>query len=63
MIAGPRTEAQWQAYLPALKTTLTDEDEAFVDSLVHPGHSSTPGYTDPGHPVEGRVLAPHRWLT
>jgi aryl-alcohol dehydrogenase-like predicted oxidoreductase len=63
VIAGPRTEAQWQAYLPALQTTLGDADEAFVDGLVHPGHSSTPGYTDPGHPVEGRVLAPHRWLT
>jgi hypothetical protein len=30
-------------------------DEALVDRLVHTGHTSTPGYTDPGHPVVGRV--------
>jgi aryl-alcohol dehydrogenase-like predicted oxidoreductase len=53
-ITGPRTEAQWQSYLPALSLTLTAEDEQFVDSLVPPGHASTHGYTDPGYPVEGR---------
>ena len=54
-IAGPRTEAQWDQYLRALKVKITTEDEAFVDQLVSPGHTSTPGYTDPGHPVEGRT--------
>jgi aryl-alcohol dehydrogenase-like predicted oxidoreductase len=54
-IAGPRTEEQWEAYPRALGVRLDAEDEAFVDALVHPGHASTPGYTDPGHPVEGRV--------
>lgn len=53
-IAGPRTEEQWQAYQRALSVKITTEDEAFVDSLVAPGHPSTPGFTDPGHPVEGR---------
>ncbi|MFP3248932.1 MAG: aldo/keto reductase, partial [Paraburkholderia sp.] len=53
-IAGPRTEAQWDSYGEALKLSLTSEDEQFVDSLVVPGHASTPGYTDPGYPVEGR---------
>jgi len=55
-IAGPRTEQQWDAYVQTLDVKLGDEDEAFVDDLVHPGHSSTPGYTDPAYPVEGRGL-------
>jgi aryl-alcohol dehydrogenase-like predicted oxidoreductase len=55
-IAGPRTEAQWDSYLPALQLELDADDETFVDTLVPPGHVSTPGYTDPGYPVEGRQL-------
>ncbi|HKT99310.1 MAG TPA: aldo/keto reductase [Paraburkholderia sp.] len=53
-IAGPRTEAHWDSYVEALKLQLSPEDETFIDSLVPPGHASTPGYTDPGYPVEGR---------
>lgn len=53
-IAGPRTEAHWDSYVQALNLQLGPEDEKFVDSLVPPGHASTPGYTDPGYPVEGR---------
>lgn len=53
-IAGPRTLAQWEGYVKALEYRFSAEDEAFVNSLVAPGHSSTPGYNDPGHPVEGR---------
>ncbi len=55
VIAGPRTLKQWQDYLPALDYTVTQEDEALVDSLVRPGHASTPGYTDPAYPLNGRV--------
>jgi aryl-alcohol dehydrogenase-like predicted oxidoreductase len=55
-IAGPRTEEQWDSYLPALDVTLGPEDEAFVDDLVPPGHASTPGYTDPAYPIEGRQV-------
>jgi len=55
-IAGPRTEEQWDSYLPALDVTLGPEDEAFADDLVPPGHASTPGYTDPAYPIEGRQL-------
>jgi aryl-alcohol dehydrogenase-like predicted oxidoreductase len=55
VIAGPRTLTQWQDYLPALDYTVTPEDEALIDSLVSPGHPSTPGYTDPAYPLNGRV--------
>lgn len=54
LIAGPRTAEQWQTYVKALKYVFTPEDEAFIDSLVAPGHASTHGFTDPSHPVEGR---------
>ena len=53
-IAGPRTEAQWADYLGALAYRFTAEDEALVDGLVPAGHPSTPGYTDPAYPLEGR---------
>ncbi|HEY6816823.1 MAG TPA: aldo/keto reductase, partial [Croceibacterium sp.] len=55
-IVGPRTEEQWDAYLPALDAVLDADDEAFVDSMVPPGHASTAGYTDPAYPVEGRQV-------
>jgi aryl-alcohol dehydrogenase-like predicted oxidoreductase len=54
VIAGPRTLKQWQDYLPALDCVLREEDETLVDSLVKPGHPSTPGYTDPAYPLNGR---------
>lgn len=55
VIAGPRTLAQWQDYLPAADLSLNAEEEALIDSLVRPGHPSTPGYTDPAYPLNGRV--------
>jgi aryl-alcohol dehydrogenase-like predicted oxidoreductase len=54
VIAGPRTFEQWSSYMGAVGYPWSKEDEALVDELVHPGHPSTPGYTDPGYPVEGR---------
>ncbi|WP_438281158.1 aldo/keto reductase [Pseudomonas alabamensis] len=54
-IVGPRTEAQWDTYAGALEVTLTAEDEAFIDSLVTPGHASTPGFNDVAHFVSGRM--------
>jgi len=56
VIAGPRTLEQWQDYVAAIGTAWTDEDEALVNSLVAPGHPSTPGYSDPQYPFFGRVL-------
>ncbi|ASL45923.1 L-glyceraldehyde 3-phosphate reductase [Burkholderia sp. AD24] len=56
-IAGPRTEAHWDGYMEALKLQLGPDDEALVNRLVPPGHASTPGYTDPGYPIEGRRVS------
>ena len=57
VIGGPRTLEQWQDYVGAIGTSWTAEDEALVDSLVKPGHPSTPGYNDPQYPFYGRLLA------
>ncbi len=53
-IVGPRTVEQMTEYVGSLDHELTAEDEALVDSLVPTGHPSTPGYSDPAYPVEGR---------
>jgi aryl-alcohol dehydrogenase-like predicted oxidoreductase len=54
VIAGPRTLAQWQDYAAALGCAIDAADEALVNSLVAPGHPSTPGFTDPAYPLNGR---------
>ncbi len=56
VIAGPRTLEQWNDYLAALGKTFDAGDEALVDSLVSPGHPSTPGYNDPAYPMRGRAI-------
>jgi aryl-alcohol dehydrogenase-like predicted oxidoreductase len=56
VIAGPRTMEQWNDYIGAIGTAWTEDDEALVDSLVRPGHPSTPGYNDPQYPFFGRIL-------
>ena len=54
VIAGPRTLAQWQDYWGALDCVIGADDEALVDSLVKPGHPSSPGYNDPAYPLDAR---------
>jgi aryl-alcohol dehydrogenase (NADP+) len=54
VIAGPRTEEQWDDYPRALDYRFTAEDEALIDRLVTTGHPSTPGFNDPAYPIEGR---------
>ncbi len=54
VIAGPRTLVQMEDYYPAVAIDITAEEESMVDSLVPPGHASTPGYTDPTYPFFGR---------
>ncbi|TCT08601.1 aldo/keto reductase [Paralcaligenes ureilyticus] len=55
VIAGPRTLAQMEDYYPAIDIKISAQEEALVDSLVSPGHPSSPGYNDPGYPFFGRV--------
>ena len=54
-IGGPRTLEQWTDYLGASTHEFSAEDETLVDRLVAAGHPSTPGYSDPAYPIEGRV--------
>jgi aryl-alcohol dehydrogenase-like predicted oxidoreductase len=53
-IVGPRTVEQMKEYVGSLEHEFSSDDEALVDSLVPAGHPSTPGYSDPAYPVEGR---------
>ncbi|HKX41156.1 MAG TPA: aldo/keto reductase [Burkholderiaceae bacterium] len=55
VIGGPKTLAQWQDYLAAVGTPFDADDEAFVSGLVSAGHASTPGYSDPRYPIDGRL--------
>ncbi len=57
VIAGPRTMEQWADYMGAFQHQWNIADEAFIDGLVAPGHPSTPGYSDPAYPLEGRPIA------
>ncbi len=54
ILAGPRTLEQFQGYLKALSYPYDPADEELLNSLVTPGHPSTPGYNDPRYPLEGR---------
>ncbi len=56
VIVGPRTLAHLEAVYGALDLVLDQEDEAFINALVAPGHASTPGYNDPGYPFFGRPV-------
>lgn len=53
-IAGPRTIEQWRSYRAAAGYVLTQEDEDAVDSIVRPGTTAIPQFSDPMYPVEGR---------
>lgn len=59
VLAGPRTLAQWKEYAGALDHLgkLGLADEKLIDSLVPPGQPSTPGYSDPKYPPDGRSVA------
>ncbi|MDB5744839.1 MAG: aldo/keto reductase [Polaromonas sp.] len=56
VIVGPRTLAHLEDVYGALDLVLDQEDEAFIDALVVPGHASTPGFNDPGYPFFGRPV-------
>lgn len=54
VLAGPRTLAQWEAYLAGSRRPWTESDELAVSALVAPGHPATPGFSDPQYPILGR---------
>ena len=54
MIIGPRTMEQFNDNVRCLEVTLTEEDEAFIDSLVPPGEHSGKGFPDTQYPIIGR---------
>jgi hypothetical protein len=56
VIAGPRTEEQWDDYVRALDYPFTADDEALIDRMVVTGHPSTAGFNDPAYPIEGRKV-------
>jgi aryl-alcohol dehydrogenase-like predicted oxidoreductase len=54
VLAGPRTLAQWQAYVSGSQRPWNPGDESAVSALVPPGHPATPGFSDPQYPILGR---------
>ena len=38
----------------AIRYEFTAEDETLIDGLVPSGHPSTPGFSDPKFPIQGR---------
>ena len=57
IIVGPRTLPHLEDVYAAVDIVLDADDEAFVNSLVVPGHSSTHGYNDPQYPFYGRPVS------
>ena len=57
VIVGPRTLAHLEDVYGTSDITLDGEDEAFINALVVPGHSSTHGFNDPYYPFYGRPVA------
>ncbi|MDO8717446.1 MAG: aldo/keto reductase [Polaromonas sp.] len=56
VIAGPRLLSHLEEVYGAVDLVLDQDDEAFVNALVVPGHASSPGYNDPGYPFFGRPV-------
>jgi aryl-alcohol dehydrogenase-like predicted oxidoreductase len=54
VIAGPRLLSHLEEVYGAVDLLLDSEDEAFINTLVIPGHASSPGYNDPSYPFYGR---------
>lgn len=56
VIAGPRLLSHLEDMYGATELVLDPDDEAFINTLVVPGHASTPGYNDPSYPFLGRPV-------
>ena len=55
VVAGPRTEAQWDDYVKALDCKFTKEDEAFINDLVVTGHRGGAGLQRSGLSDRGKA--------
>ena len=56
VIVGPRLLSHLEDVYGALDLKIDPDDEAFINALVVPGHSSSPGYNDPAYPFFGRAV-------
>jgi len=54
VIGGPRTLAQWKAYVKAAEAGFSAKDEALVNKLVAAGFPAAHGHTWGMYPVRGR---------
>ena len=54
VVLGPRTREQFNDNAACLSVAITEEDEAFIDSLVSPGEHSGKGFQDTLYPITGR---------
>jgi len=54
VIVGPRTMEQFDDNAACLNVKVTEEDEAFIDSLVPRGEHSGKGFQDTQYPIAGR---------
>jgi aryl-alcohol dehydrogenase-like predicted oxidoreductase len=56
VIVGPRLLSHLEEVYGAVDLVLDQDDEAFVNALVVPGHASSPNYNDPAYPFFGRPV-------
>lgn len=54
VLIGPKTLSQLEAYVSAVDTAFTAEDEEFLSALCATGHTPVPGHNDPRYPIDGR---------
>ena len=57
VIVGPRTLQHLEDVYGAVDMAVVSDDEAFINALVMPGHSSIHGFNDPSYPFYGRPHA------
>lgn len=57
VLIGPKTLAQLEAYMGAVATDYTADDEAMLSALCASGHTPVPGHSDPRYPPRGRATS------
>jgi len=54
IIIGPRTMEQYTDNVASLDVKISDDDEAFIDTIVPPGCHTGKGFQDTAYPITGR---------